>query len=95
MPIPDSDAILGILPPHRGSPVTPWDASPYYCEIGEFCQRFRSTERRREILRGFLKLRKELFALGIRGFDWIDGSFLENIEERENRDQTTLMSSPS
>lgn len=41
-------------------------------------------------MKGFLDLRAEVFALGIQGFQWLDGSFLENIEMQEGRDPKDL-----
>jgi hypothetical protein len=35
---------------------------------------------------GFLTLRDLLFDLGIKGFQWLDGSFLEDIEAQASRD---------
>lgn len=33
-----------------------------------------------------MKLRRELMDLGVQGFHWLDGSFLEAIETQESRD---------
>jgi hypothetical protein len=86
MPIPAFDSILNVLPPHLGDPRQPADLSPYQCTMEELCDRFATSARRKEILEGLLKLRKELFRRGIKGFHWIDGSFLEDIESHEVRD---------
>lgn len=52
----------------------------------EVCQRFATSPERILILRGFIAFRYELHALGIvDGFQWLDGSFLEDIEAQENR----------
>ena len=37
------------------------------------------------MLSGFLRFRFELSTLGVRGFQWLDGSFVENIEAQESR----------
>ena len=86
MPIPPFDSILNILPPHLGDPRDPSQMSPYPCTTGELCQRFATSTRRSLILDGFLRFRKELFGLGIQGFQWLDGSFLEDVETQEGRD---------
>jgi hypothetical protein len=85
MSIPDFDGILNVLPPHLGDPRQPADLSPYVCTVEELCQRFSFSSARRGILNGFLNLRKKLRDLGIQGFQWLDGSFVEDIETQEDR----------
>lgn len=85
MPIPDFDNILNIMPPHMGNPATPGHLSPYHCTIQELCLRFSTTPDRLKILRGFLGLRAKLFGIGIRGSQWLAGSFVEDIETQESR----------
>lgn len=85
MPIPPFDGILNVLPPHLGNPTVGSELSPYSCTVVELCERFATSPERKQILEGFLSLRKELIALGFRGFQWLDGSFLENIEVQEVR----------
>ena len=86
MPIPPFDPIECILPPHLGDPRDDAQLSPYRSEIVEVCQRFGTTPRRVEILRGFLGLRARLLGAGVEGFQWLGGSFLEDVEWREGRD---------
>jgi hypothetical protein len=86
MPIPVFDGILNVLPPHLGDPRAINDLSPYACTTLELCQRFATTPARKQILEGFLGLRAALVALGIQGFQWLDGSFVEDIEAQEGRD---------
>jgi hypothetical protein len=90
MPIPAFDGILGVLPPHVGDPRKREDLSPYACSVAELCDRFATSAKRKQILDGFVKLRAELFALGIQGFHWLDGSFLEDIETQEGRDPNDI-----
>lgn len=90
MSIPAFDGILNVLPPHLGDPREPADHSPYPCTIQELCDRFAISGRRIEILTGFLKLREKLFDLGLRGFQWLDGSFLEDIEAHASRDPADI-----
>src|SRR5262249_37156534 len=59
--------------------------SPYACTIAELSARFATTAKRKEIFDGFLNLRAELFTLGIQGFQWLGGSFVEGIEAQERR----------
>lgn len=83
--IPDFDHNL-VLPPHLGDPRGREQLSPYPCSTVELVRRFGVSHERCEILRGFLGFRERLRATGlISGFQWLDGSFLEDIETRENR----------
>ncbi len=86
MPIPAFDQILNVLPPHLGDAQQKADHSPYPCTMPELCRRFGTSDSRRDILEGFLGLRSKLFDMGLRGFQWLDGIFLENIEAQANRD---------
>ena len=85
MPIPDFDHNL-VLPPHAGDPRTPEQLSPYPCTTLELVQRFATSQERRDILHGLLSFRDRLKTVGLtRGFQWLDGSFLEDVETREAR----------
>ena len=85
MPIPPFDHNL-VLPPHLGDPTLPSDLSPYPCTTLELCQRFGTSPERRKILGLFLDFRKRLADEGLTdGFQWLDGSFLEDIEAQEGR----------
>lgn len=85
MPIPPFDSILSVLPPHLGNPAVIGDLSPYGCSMAELCDRFATTEERKAILKGYLSLRTELLTVGIQGFQWLAGSFLDEIEILESR----------
>lgn len=85
MPIPAFDGILNVLPPHLGKNGKIENLSPYQCTMQEVCERFAMSPERIAILRGVLALRTELWNLNIRGFQWMDGSFAEDIEVQENR----------
>jgi hypothetical protein len=66
----------------------------------EFCSRFGTSPARRSILRGFLKFRADSYVRGISGFQWIGGSFVEDIERLESRspkdiDVVTFVSVPN
>ena len=61
--------------------------SPYKASPIELVDRFATSPIRSEILQGFFNYRADLNSLGIeRGFQWINGSFVENVEEDEDRE---------
>jgi hypothetical protein len=76
----------GVIPPINPlSPVTV-DRSPYVVSLTDLIIRFSISPERCWILDGLLRYREELHGIGlIRGFQWLDGSFLENIEILESR----------
>lgn len=82
MPIPDFEN--GILPPFlgAGSGVT----GRYLATPVEMVGRFGGTEDRRRLLTGLLDYRAELRGAGlVSGFQWVDGSFVEEVEQMEGR----------
>lgn len=84
-PIPNFDHNF-VLPPHLGDPTEPSELSPYPCNSLEVCERFATSPERVEILSGFLAFRQQLNNYGLtNGFQWLDGSFLEDVETREGR----------
>jgi hypothetical protein len=90
MPIPDFTPDLA-LPPHLGNPIQHEQLSPYSCTTEELCTRLGNTNKRREILNGFLDFRQHLSEHGVtQGFQWLGGSLLEQIEMLENRPQNDL-----
>lgn len=85
MPIPNFDH-NHVLPPHLGNPTDRSHLSPYPCSILELCHRFSTSNNRVQILKSFILFRQRMNTLGIiYGFQWLDGSFLENIEISEGR----------
>lgn len=85
MPIPNFDH-NNVLPPHLGNPTDRSHLSPYQCTILELCHKFSTSPERIEILKGLIIFRQKMLANGlIMGFQWLDGSFLENIEVSERR----------
>ncbi len=77
----------GLLPTFLGSPIDNWGRSPYEYSIITFVRDFINgyagfnTERRSEIVAGLLEYRDLLYSHGIvRGFHWLDGSFVTNKE---------------
>lgn len=86
MPIP-AFSINGVLPPYIG-PNGPGgsseDMSPYIVSSLEVVTTLGSSARRKEILRGWLRYRAALRAIGFnRGFQWLDGSFVEDKNPRD------------
>ncbi len=75
-----------VIPPHLGDPSKPTDLSPYQCTTLELCERFATSKQRIIILKGLIEFRNQLNNNGIiNGFQWLDGSFVENIEISEKR----------
>lgn len=85
MGIPDWNA-QGVLPPISVSDATSRLRSPYVVSLSEVMLRFGSTPQRQAILDGFLQYRGVLHAVGLaQASQWLNGSFLENIETLESR----------
>jgi hypothetical protein len=78
----------GILPPFVGSGTpTPASMSPFAATLLQTAQRFCGSPARVTIFRGFLEYRRTLSTLGfVQGFQWLSGSFMEDIERLEGRD---------
>lgn len=85
VPIPAWNA-LGLLPPiDEAQPASP-SRSPYRVTLTDIVQRYATSAERRQILDGLLRYRQALHGLGlVRGFQWLDGSFLEHVEAIEQR----------
>ena len=84
-PIPNWSS-RGVLPPINSATPTLLDRSPYRVSLIDFVLRFGNTDPRRRIVAGFLDFRSALHGIGVdSGFQWVDGSFLEDIERVENR----------
>jgi len=76
----------GVLPPYVGSdPTVLSGVSPYRTTLVELVGRFATSNERKTILSGFLAYRAALLAIGLTGLQWIDGSFLEDVETTESR----------
>lgn len=91
-----------VLPPFVGDdPTAVSNASPYRASMLEIVERFVGLPRRRQLLQGLLAYRADLAALGfVRGFQWLDGSFAEDVEAHEERppndiDMVTFAFSPA
>ena len=76
-----------VLPPFLGDgPTASSDFSPYVVSMLEVAQRFAHLPGRHQLVQGLLDYRADLAALGfVRGFQWLDGSFAEDIEAQQQR----------
>lgn len=79
--------ISGVLPPYIGDDPTMRPAmSPYSATLAELCKRFATSDERIRILRGLVAYRRALKSAGFSGgFQWIDGSFVEDVETTRGR----------
>ena len=91
-----------VLPPFVGEdPGVRASMSPYPATMLEVVERFATSRARIAILRGLLSYRGALLRAGlVDGYQWIDGSFVEDIESSSNRDPkdvdiVTFASSPA
>lgn len=83
--IPDWDA-EGIIPPRDHECPASRERSPYRASLIDLVRRFGNTHSRRNLLSGLLDFRAELHRAGLtRGFQWIDGSFVEDVEKTRKR----------
>jgi hypothetical protein len=97
MPIPDFN-IDGIIPPYVGGSGPggmAQDMSPYAATAVEVASTMAFSETRKSILRGWLRHRAGLRAIGFaRGFQWLDGSFVEQ-KEPADLDIVTFLYRPA
>ncbi len=76
----------GVLPPYVGSdPAQAGGRSPYTVSLTQLVNRLGTSRDRRQILRGYLDHREGLIGAGFVGFQWLDGSFAEDIETTQGR----------
>jgi hypothetical protein len=81
-------SISHVLPPFVGTdPIDMAAMSPYRTTLVNIATDFGKTVQRKEILRGLLDYREALTTkVGLTmGFQWLSGSFMEDIETLENR----------
>jgi hypothetical protein len=79
--------LQGVIPPVRpGAAGCDPDRSPYKVPLHAFVDGMANSAERLAIAEGLLQLRRQIHGLGITtGFQWLDGSFLENVELTEGR----------
>lgn len=78
----------GFLPPFlTGSdPTHTASVAPYKTTLANLVKHFSTSAERKAILHGFMEYRKNLKLLGVvNGFQWIDGSFVEDVEKNRGR----------
>ncbi|MHB1055760.1 MAG: DUF6932 family protein [Thermoleophilia bacterium] len=78
----------GVLPPFLPStgPTVAASMAPYSAGLVEIVERFGHTDVRANLIRGLIDYRKLLREMGIiNGFQWIDGSFVEECETHRRR----------
>ena len=86
MAIPDF-TVSGVLPPYLGpTPVDIAAMSPYPASLVEIANKMCASNERKAIMRGLLDYRRQLATIGLQaGFQWLSGSFMEDIETLESR----------
>jgi hypothetical protein len=76
----------GLIPPVNFTLPASAERSPYTVSLVDLVSRFATSPERIAILDGFLRYRTRLHAAGLaEGFQWLDGSFVEQVEVREQR----------
>lgn len=84
--IPEWNAHFALPPIRPGQAGISTDRSPYASSMIEVVDRFNTSNERAVILRGLIAYRQALSKAGVEtGFQWLDGSFLENVEVAESR----------
>ena len=86
MAIPDF-TVSGVLPPYLGpTPVDSAVMSPYPARLVEIATKMCASNERKAIMHGLLEYRQKLATVGLQeGFQWLSGSFMEDIETLERR----------
>lgn len=80
VPIPAWNA-QGVIPPINALNPTSAERSPYTVSLIDFVDQFSTSPERRNVLQGFLRYRAGLHGAGLtQGFQWLNGSFLEDVE---------------
>ena len=75
-----------MLPPINPKKPASWDRSPYRVSLLDLVAQLGGSRERSRILSGLLAFRAILHSAGlVEGFQWLDGSFLEDVETIEHR----------
>src|SRR5262245_63003044 len=86
VPLPAFD-LRGLLPPFIGPDARTRSRSPYGTTMSELIAAMGTTPHRCNLLFGLLEYRALIGSLGYsQGLQFINGSFVENVEIREGRD---------
>lgn len=76
----------GVLPPLDEANPVGASRAPYPVSLADLVVRFASSPQRCAVLAGFLAYRAALHACGhVAGFQWLDGSFMEDVETIDGR----------
>lgn len=87
MPIPDFIDHGGLPPFVNGHATYPNSRSPFGATMSELVERFCTSAHRAKLLKGLNEYRRHLHSGGFNsGSQWIDGSFVEDIEKMQRRD---------
>ena len=82
---------FGVLPPAQGGSLSTAGRSPYEVALTDVMLHYGTSPERCAILDGFLRYRAALHGAGlIAGFQWLNGSFVENVEDLEGRPPNDL-----
>lgn len=85
MPLPPFD-VRGLVPPFVGDDAVTSDRSPYWISMPELTAAMGTTPDRRQLLRNLIAYRAVLAGAGyVSGVQFVDGSFVENIETTAGR----------
>ena len=83
--LPSWDA-TGVMPPNNPDDPAGNARSPYVVSLLQLAATLGSSKPRQQLLLGLLDFRAALHGAALnQGFQWVDGSFVENIEETEDR----------
>lgn len=99
-----SFTLSGVLPPYHpdldATANSVHGRSPYLITPEQLVAAFATTEERKSLLRNLFQYRQSLRDLGFHGYQWIDGSFVEDVETQRGRppgdiDVVTLFMRPA
>jgi hypothetical protein len=81
----------GVLPPVSSTELLSAERAPYVVSLSDLVLRYATSRKRVQILDGLLRYRSRLHEAGLRvGFQWLNGSFHENVEVNEARDPNDI-----
>lgn len=90
MPLPSFDP-SGLLPPFNGADAATADRSPYFCAMSEMCAAFGTSDHRKDLLCKLIAYRALIASDDyVDGLQFIDGSFVENVEALESRNPNDI-----
>lgn len=79
-------SVSGVLPPFVGSdPANPAEQAPYRTTMVDVVNRFSFNIERVVILEGIFSYREKMRSINVQGYQWLDGSFVEDCEKTRNR----------